>query len=217
VHLSECFLFAKVTTPKHTTVKHTTPRHTTPRHTTHKPTTRRHFAYADQATPDLGDMFTLIGQQLSKFVNPDTFTSLEGFWRFYYNNILKVIYENFFKTIVAPIVAQQLKIAGVTKNEDVDAFFETQIDTPVKQGLQILTDNVGPFIDNFNAADVIGMVNNYLDNGLKPTLNSAIDYIAENKATVKPKVMTFLNTEYAHEAMELLEDLKHMVKKDMHA
>jgi len=200
VGLSECFFFAKATTP---------------RHTTHRPTTRRHFAYADQGTPDIGEMIGLIVKQLTKFITPDAFTTMEGFWEFYYTNVLKVVYENFFKKIVAPVMAEQLKAAGVTKNEDIDAFFATNLEGPLKQGLQIINQAVGSLIDNLNADDAKKKVNDWIENSLKPALSTAINYLADNKASMKPHIISFLKNEYSKDAMDLLGDLKHIVKEDI--
>jgi hypothetical protein len=218
VQLSECFLFAKVTTPKHTTVRPTTPRHTTPRHTTPRHTTRRHFAYAaDQSTPpDISDIIQMVLQRLTQYIPADTFQSLEGFWHFYYNNFYKVIYENMLRKVVAPVVAEQLKDAGITKNKDIDSFFATNIEAPLKQGLDSLYQMLGPFIDNFDGPTVTAYMNNVIEN-LRSGLGQIIDYIAQNKALVKSSVQNFVQTDFTQDAMDLMKDLKDLVKKDIAA
>jgi len=228
VHLSECFLFAQpVTTHKPTlktsvrpTIKPTLKTSVRPtiKPTTARHTTKRHFAYAAaQETPDVGKMFQLIFDQITKFVSPDAFKTAEGAWRFYYNYVLKVVNENMFRKIVAPVIAQQLKAAGVTKSEDVDSFFSENFEAPMKQVLAMFNQMAGPFIDNFNADDAIKQVNDFIDNVLKPWLNDAITYLGQNKAVIKPHIIDFINNEYAKDAMELLKDLKEMVKKDINA
>jgi len=183
-----------------------------------KTTTRRHFAaYDADEAPDANEILSMIFSQLAKYVNPDTFKSFAGFWDFYYNNVLKVVYENIFKKVVAPVIAQQLKAAGVTKNKDVDEFFAVNIEAPVKQFLAMFPQMIGPLIDNFNAADAQKKANDFIDNMLKPAFREAINYLDQNKAVIKPHIIDFINNEYAKDAFDLLEDLKTMVKRDINA
>jgi len=208
VQLSEGFFFAKATTPRHPTVRPTTPRHTT----------RRHFAYAaDQATPDISQIFELIVEQLAKYVPPATFQSLSGFWDFYYKNVLKVVYDNIFKKVVAPVFAQQLKAAGITKSEDIDTYFRLNIEAPWKQGLVSMNEALGSLIDSFDVTYAKQRVNDVIDNTLKPFFTDAIAYLIQNKAVIKPHIMSFVKNEYTKDAIDLMEYLKETVKKDIAA